>query len=72
MRTQRAIVVTQLSVEDGGNFLATVPDLPGCMIDGDTPEDAITNLRDAIKTWIEAARDLGREIPPSSATPSTK
>jgi hypothetical protein len=38
-------------------------DLPGCMSDGETPEEAIANVRDAIATWIEAAHDLGRSIP---------
>jgi predicted RNase H-like HicB family nuclease len=53
-------------VEDGGGFLATVPDLPGCMSDGETPEEAVTNVQDAILAWIEAARELGREIPAPS------
>ena len=30
-----AIIVEPLSAEDGGGFVATVPDLPGCMSDGD-------------------------------------
>ena len=52
--------------EEGGGFLATVPDLPGCMSDGETPEQAITNVQDAIAAWIEAAQDLGHEIPKPS------
>lgn len=40
-----------------------MPDLPGCMSDGDTPEDALTNGRDAIAAWIKAAREMGRPIP---------
>ena len=35
------------------------PDLPGCMSDGATPEEAVSNVQDAITAWIEAARDLG-------------
>jgi len=35
------ILIEPLPAEDGGGFVATVPDLPGCMSDGDTPEEAI-------------------------------
>lgn len=57
------VLISPLSTEEGGGFLATVPDLPGCMSDGETPEEAVTNVRDAIAAWIEAAGELGREIP---------
>jgi antitoxin HicB len=57
------IVIEPLSDEDGGGFLATVPDLPGCMSDGETEFEAIQNLRDAIACWIEAADESGRPIP---------
>jgi predicted RNase H-like HicB family nuclease len=57
------VVVEPLPAEDGGGFMATVPDLPGCMSDGATPEEALSNVQDAIATWIEAARDLGDAIP---------
>jgi antitoxin HicB len=57
------ILIEPLSAEDGGGFLATVPDLPGCMSDGETPQEAIENVYDAINCWIEAAREMGRPIP---------
>ncbi len=60
------VIVAPLPSEDGGGFSAVVPDLPGCMSDGDTPEEAISNVQDAIAAWIEAARDLGRSIPEPS------
>lgn len=60
------IVVEPLAMEDGGGFLATVPDLPGCMSDGATPEEAVANIQDAIATWIEAAHDLGHAVPKPS------
>lgn len=65
-RLQYPVVVAPLPPEDGGGFLATVPDLPGCMSDGDTPEQAIANVQDAIEMWIEAAVEIGRTIPPPS------
>ena len=60
------IVVEPLSADEGGGFVATVPDLPGCMSDGATPEEAVSNVQDAIVTWIEAAHDLGHDIPKPS------
>lgn len=60
------VVISPLSKDDGGGFAATVPDLPGCMSDGETPEEAIINVQDAIEAWLEAAHDTGRAIPPPS------
>jgi len=65
-RLEYPIVVEPLPLEEGGGFLATVPDLPGCMSDGATPEEAVANIQDAIATWIEAARDLGHAVPKPS------
>ena len=62
-RLEYSVVVEPLPMEDGGGFIATVPDLPGCMSDGETPEEALGNVRDAIAAWIEAARELGRLVP---------
>lgn len=47
--------------EDG--YVALVPDLPGCATQGDTPEQAIRNLRDAMASWIEATILAGDPIP---------
>jgi antitoxin HicB len=60
------ILVEPLSPEDGGGFVATVPDLPGCMSDGNTPEEAVSNVQDAILSWIEAAEDMGHAVPAPS------
>lgn len=58
-----AILIEPLSAADGGGWLATVPALPGCMGDGETPEAALADAEDAVIEWIDAARQLGREIP---------
>jgi predicted RNase H-like HicB family nuclease len=60
------VVIAPLTHDDGGGFAATVPDLPGCMSDGETPEEALTNIRDAIDAWISIARELGHVVPPPS------
>lgn len=44
-------------------FLVEVPELPGCMADGATHEEALANARQMIDQWIETARALGRPIP---------
>jgi predicted RNase H-like HicB family nuclease len=55
--------IKPLSAEDGGGFVAVAPELPGCMSDGETPQEALANAYDAIACWIEAAQEMGREVP---------
>lgn len=50
------------SAEDHA-FLVEAPELPGCMADGATYEEAVANVQRVIVEWIETARELGREIP---------
>jgi antitoxin HicB len=61
--TEYPVTIRPLSPMNGGGFVALVPDLPGCMSDGETPHEALTNAQDAIVCWIEAAREMGRPIP---------
>jgi predicted RNase H-like HicB family nuclease len=44
-------------------YIAQVPELPGCMADGDTYREALTNVETIIAEWIETARSLGRSVP---------
>lgn len=57
------IKISLLSEDDGGGYFVEVPDLPGCMADGDTLEEALDNIKKAIETWIAAAKETGRPIP---------
>ncbi|HEY8335084.1 MAG TPA: type II toxin-antitoxin system HicB family antitoxin [Tardiphaga sp.] len=57
------------SEEDEG-FIALAPDLPGCSAFGDTQEEAVTELRDAIVAWQRAARSAGNAVPEPSQPPS--
>ncbi|MFK4720544.1 antitoxin HicB [Bradyrhizobium niftali] len=61
--TDYAVTIQPLPAADGGGFVAVVRDLPGCMSDGETPQEALTNAQDAIACWIEAAHKIGRPIP---------
>ena len=58
-------VIIYWSGEDEA-FLAEVPELPGCMADGATYAEAVANVEVVIHEWIEAAKELGREIPEPS------
>lgn len=44
-------------------FIVDVPELPGCMADGQTYEEAVANAQQVIEQWIESARSLDRTIP---------
>jgi predicted RNase H-like HicB family nuclease len=48
---------------DDGCFLAEVPELPGCMADGASHQEAVRNVEVVIDEWISTARELGRHIP---------
>ena len=63
------VLIEPLPDEDGGGYLATVPDLSGCMSDGTTREEAARNVGDAIAAWIEEAQALGRPVPAPSRHP---
>ena len=64
--------IRPLSSEDGGGFLIEYPDLPGCHSDGDTPEQAIVNGRDAVRSYLLSCRKHGDPIPkPSSPAMSS-
>ena len=56
--------IVPLSTGGGGGFTAVAPELPGCRSDGETPEEALANIYDAIACWIEAAQEMGRAVPP--------
>jgi len=44
-------------------YITEVPELPGCMADGSTYEEAVVNAQRVIGEWLETARELGRPIP---------
>lgn len=49
--------------QDDQAFIAEVPELPGCMADGASYQDALANAEIVIREWIETAEELGRSIP---------
>ena len=49
--------------DEDQSFIAEVPELPGCMADGDSYEQAVANAQAVIEEWIETALELGRPVP---------
>lgn len=49
--------------EDDQKWLVDVPELSGCMADGETAVEALENVEIIISEWLETALELGREIP---------
>lgn len=56
-------VIFELAEEDG--YTACVPSLPGCISEGDTYQEALSNIKEAIEGWIEVSKEFGDEIPAS-------
>lgn len=49
--------------DEDKSYIADVPELPGCMADGKTYQEAISNAEIIINEWIETAKELDRAIP---------
>lgn len=49
--------------EEDHAFLADVPELPGCMAHGSSPDQALSNAQEAIRLWLDTAREFGDPIP---------
>lgn len=55
-------IILYWSNEDAA-FVAEVPELPGCMAHGDSQEDALQSVNEAMQLWIDTARELGCPVP---------
>ena len=49
--------------EEDGRYVATVPVLPGCVSQGDTREEALKNIEEAIEAYLEDVRAAGESVP---------
>jgi antitoxin HicB len=58
--------IRPLSKDEGGGYAIVFPDLPGCRSDGATPEEAIENGRDALRSWLAVTREFGDKAPKPS------
>ena len=65
--------ILPLPEHEGGGYLITFPDLPGCMSDGATIGEALEHGRDAFHSWISATLDAGWNVPaPTRADPRSR
>ena len=55
-------IIMYWSNEDDA-FIAEVPELPGCMAHGDTQEEALANIKEAMRLWVDTAREFGDPVP---------
>ena len=55
-------IIIYWSAEDQA-FIAEAPELPGCIADGNTHGEALSNLEVVMTEWIETAKEMGRAIP---------
>ena len=55
--------VRPLSKEEGGGYLVEYPEIPGCMSDGETVEEAIANGREALRDCVAVLQESGRKVP---------
>lgn len=60
------ITIRPLSKSEGGGYLAEAPDLPGCMADGGTVDEALHEVKSAIESWIQTAEEFNDPIPKPS------
>lgn len=69
MRIDKALIhsypftIRPLTAEDGDGFIIEFPDLPGCISDGETPEEALRNGYDAVKAYLLHCAKHGDAIP---------
>ena len=72
MTLKYPFITSVLPEAEGGGYLIEYPDLPGCMSDGETIQEAIENGKDAVRSWVETAKAHGDEIPaPGSSSTSS-
>jgi predicted RNase H-like HicB family nuclease len=57
--------------DEDGCYVADIPDLEFCSAFGDTPEEAVHEVMIAKQLWLDAARELGKTIPPPCYTPES-
>jgi predicted RNase H-like HicB family nuclease len=55
-------IIIYWSKEDGA-YIAEVPELPGCLADGNTYQEALANAEVIISEWIDTATESGRLVP---------
>jgi len=63
MTTLPRFEIRPLSDAEGGGYLVEFPDFPGCIADGETPEEALSEGRDALESYCRTLEELRRPVP---------
>ena len=65
MTRRYVVILTPTTEEDEVGYTVTVPALPGCVTEGDTIDEALGNVREAISLYVESLEARGLPVPPS-------
>ena len=57
------INIAPIPEDEGGGYMVTIPDLPGCIADAETIDDAVAEARDAFNAWAMAEREDKGDLP---------
>ena len=63
-----SINITSIPQDEGGGYIVIFPDLPGCVADGETFDEAIAEARDAFNAWVIAEQEDKGDIPAPRTT----
>lgn len=55
--------IRPLTPDEGGGYLVEFPEYPGCIADGESPEEALREGRDALVSYLRTLEELGRPVP---------
>lgn len=66
-----SVRLSQLSQADGGGWVASIPELRGCLADGRTPDEAYEELKSVLDFWLEVAKEEGKPVPQPMAYSAT-
>lgn len=62
-RLKYSALVRPLTKDEGGGYLIEIPELPSCLANGETIEEAFSEAESAIESWIQTAKEFGDSIP---------
>ena len=57
------ITLSPIPADEGGGYMVSIPDLPGCIADGNTIDEALAEASDAFEAWTMAKREDKDELP---------
>ncbi|MDR3288168.1 MAG: toxin-antitoxin system HicB family antitoxin [Peptococcaceae bacterium] len=66
------VTIRHMNDGSGEYYFATVEEMSGCMSDGATQEEALSNIREAMELWSEGKIEAGLEVPIPSTSASSK